>query len=186
MANVALTNELHQLSYDIQNNKITVRLKALKRLDEILNTRSDEVKLVLDTSNDESTVSWNVLFNSAYEGVLKVKQLFLCITMSFKIKQFIFKHIDQISKTTTESLASTREFQKNDHSVVLQKVVASANIDQIRIPFKTLITKCLEILQNPLSKRSFGWSFIQLIEKSVLLSETDLTKVSLTQWNGML
>lgn len=75
MANAALINELYQLSCDIQTDKITARLKALNRLDEILNTRNDELRVVLDATDekDEAGVTWNDLFDSAYGGVMKVR-----------------------------------------------------------------------------------------------------------------
>lgn len=77
MANAALINELYQLSSDIENVKITARLKALKRLDDILNTRNDEARMVLDATDekDEAGVTWNDLFNSTYEGIMKVQYL---------------------------------------------------------------------------------------------------------------
>lgn len=63
--------------------------------------------------------------------------------------------------------------------------MSNANSTKIKISYTKLITKCLEILENVHSRRYFGWSFIQLIEKSVLLTGEDLSKISLSQWIGV-
>lgn len=81
MALTVLTNELFQLTCDIQNDKITVRMKALKRLDELFNTRLDELKDIVDATDekDENGVTWNDLFDASYGGIFKVceKEIFL-------------------------------------------------------------------------------------------------------------
>lgn len=64
-----MLTELEGISAELRTDKILTRQKAFNKLDAILNTRSNDLKIFLE---DSQFISFTDLFNSAHEGILKV------------------------------------------------------------------------------------------------------------------
>lgn len=83
----AFENEIIDLCSDVRSSKVPVRTKAIDRIDQILNSREQEIFELFDR---EIEVSWIEFFESVSDGMIKVRNFenFLKKIIYFSLKLF--------------------------------------------------------------------------------------------------
>lgn len=66
----AFENEIRDLCGDVRSTKLPVRTKAIERIDQILNSRENEL---LELFTKDVQISWIEFFESVSEAMTKVR-----------------------------------------------------------------------------------------------------------------
>lgn len=69
----AFENEISDLCGDVKSTKVNVRTKGIERIDQILNSRENEL---LELFTRDVDISWILFFGSVSEAMTKVRFFF--------------------------------------------------------------------------------------------------------------
>uniref|UniRef100_A0A182QR64 Serine/threonine-protein kinase ATM n=1 Tax=Anopheles farauti TaxID=69004 RepID=A0A182QR64_9DIPT len=153
----ALDRELCSLLIEMQSEKITVRQKAFSKMVSILNNREEDFVAYMDSESFET--DWGAVFNAAYQGIQK----------------------------HSYSSAAQVPGKCQDFILVLQKLgeLAMNLADAPRLSYQQLVGCIVHGITDQAMRDAFGTSFLQLLNKSVLCSQWNLTTVSYEQWKDI-
>lgn len=161
----ALSSNLVEIEVDLRSSKPASRHKALDKLEQILNTRSDELNQLYNDRSIQAETTWNQLVDSAHEGVIQqTKRL---------------EEVQRQQKTLTAA-----ENKNSQHVNVLQKIINLANHNYAQISYGTILEKAFICFGNRRMCKYFGLNYLQIVYRNVLCCTINLENIKISEWSS--
>lgn len=155
----ALYNQLEKIQTNNRSEKVTIRQKSLEELDQILNSRSNDL---MQLSINDSAM-WINLFDSAHEAILQQSK----------------RYLDTMDKKALNLLESRSAM----HKIVIQKILNIANANCLAISLNIILEKCFHCFDNRTLSKYFGECYLQILDKNVLCSAAcNLGEIKTKSW----
>lgn len=156
-----LSRELNQIIGEVRHEKITVRTKALEKLEYIIDSRSDELTKLLSQTYFETQPSWDDLFTELVAAIQA-----------------------QASRLESGRGANTASQQSKNRDYVnaIRKLIDLANKSKATIPYSSILDSAFECFEDEFTRKHFDLCFFQIVKKHVLSSKGNLAKVTLDNW----
>lgn len=160
-----LSRELNQTIADIQNEKVSVRSKALEKLEYIIDNRSEElVKLLLSHEHLETLPNWEKLYHT--------------------IRDAIEAQVLRLESSRSASTFASQQNKNREYVNALQKLIDLANRNKVVIPYKTILNSAFKCFEDRSARKHFDLCFFQIVKKHVLCSKGNLGDILPGEWTS--
>lgn len=160
----SLSRELNVFVADIQDEKVTVRTKALEKIQYVIDSRPEEITKLLSLTYFNNQPSWS--------------DLYIALTRAIQ------SQATRLDKSRNAANLSSQENKNRDYINAIQKLVQLANSSAIQIQFSVIIESAIQCFKEKYIRKYFDLCFLQIVKKHVLCSKGNLADIKPVEWNS--